>query len=277
MAELFHYPTVRQQARLIRTFLTDNVTLTPGVIPLQPHGTGNSIFWVHYLNGNLAEMIGTHRPFLSLALTSEDIAALGQAPTLEKIAQRHVQKILASQPHGPYIVGGLCASGILAFEIATQLKSSGHEVSLLVLLDARNPSYLERRGSLLLKLRRAEYAMERIFRTGLRKSAEDYRKRLFKRISIWANRSYAKTELGAAQEMIEAAALTYRPGKYQGKVLLLMASDRPPQVDYLDGWRSVIAGDFNFQYVDGHHSELIRIPHVRGVAEAINSHLLPIG
>jgi thioesterase domain-containing protein len=118
--------------------------------------------------------------------------------------------------------------------------------------------------------------MERIVRTGLRKSIGDYRKRLFKRISIWANRSYAKTELGAAQEMIEAAALTYRPRKYQGKVLLLLASDRPPQVDYLDGWRSVIAGDFHFQYVDGHHSELIRIPHVRGVAEAINSHLLPI-
>jgi amino acid adenylation domain-containing protein len=276
MAELFHNPTVRQQAKLIRTFIRDNLTLTPGVIPLQPQGTGNSIFWVHYLNGNLAEMIGTHRPFLSLTLTSEDIAALGRTPTLENIAQRHVQKILASQPHGPYIVGGLCASGILAFEIATQLKSSGQEVSLLVLLDARNPSHLERGGSLLLKLRRTEYALERIFRTGLRKSAGDFRKRLFKRISIWANRTYAKTELGAAQEMIEAAALTYRPGKYQGKVLLLLASDRPPQVDYLDGWRSVIAGEFHFRYVDGHHSELIRIPHVRGVAEAINSHLLPI-
>jgi thioesterase domain-containing protein len=221
-------------------------------------------------------MIGTDRPFLSLALTSEDLVALGQTPTLENIAQRHVQKILASQSQGPYIVGGLCASGILAYEIATQLKSNGHEVSLLVLLDARNPSHLERGGSLLLKLRRAEYAIERIFRTGLRKSAVDYRKRLFKRISIWAHRSYAKTELGAAQEMIEAAALTYRPGKYQGKVLLLLASDRPPQVDYLDGWRSIIAGDFHFQYVDGHHSELIRIPHVRGVAEAINSHLLPV-
>jgi amino acid adenylation domain-containing protein len=276
IAELFHNPTVRQQARLVRRFVNDDVSLTPGVIPLQPHGAGNSIFWVHYLKGDLAEMIGTDRPFLSLALTSDDIAALGQTPTLENIAQRHVQKILASQPRGPYIVGGLCASGILAFEIATQLKANGHEVSLLVLLDARNPARLERKGSLLLKLRRAQYAMERIYRTGLRKSAGDFRKRLFKRLSILANRTYAKTELGAAQEMIEAAALTYQPHKYQGKALLLLASDRPPQVDYLDGWRSVIAGDFHFQYVDGHHTELIRIPHVRGVAEAINSHLLPV-
>jgi amino acid adenylation domain-containing protein len=275
VAELFHNPTVRQQARLVRRFVNNEVPLTPGVIPLQPYGTGNSIFWVHYLNGNLAEMIGTHRPFLSLALTSEDISALGNAPTLENIAERHVQKILASQPKGPYIVGGLCASGILAFEIASQLKSIGHEVSLLVLLDARNPSYLEREGSLLLKIRRAQYRIERIFRTGLLKSAVDFRKRLFKRLSIMANRTYAKTELGAAQEIIEAAAITYRPEKYQGKVLLLLASDRPPQVDYLDGWRSVIAGDFHCQYVDGHHSELIRIPHVRGVAEAINSQLTP--
>lgn len=275
MAELFHNPTVRQQAQLIQRFVRDRLHLTPGVIPLQPLGSGNSIFWVHYLRGNLAEMIGTHRPFLSLALTSEDIAALGRNPTLENIAQQHVQKILTSQPQGPYIIGGLCASGILAFEIAAQLTSAGHQVSLLVLLDARNPSHLEQRGSLLLKMRRAKYALERIRRAGWRKSAGDYRRRLFKRLSIWANRTYAKTELGAAQEMIEAAARTYRPRKYQGRVLLLLASDRPPQVDYLEGWRSVIAGDFHFQYVDGHHSELIRIPHVRGVAEAINAHLLP--
>ncbi|MFC5864174.1 amino acid adenylation domain-containing protein [Acidicapsa dinghuensis] len=277
LAELFHNPTVRQQARLLRRSVHENLSPIPGVIPLQSQGTGNSIFWVHYLNGNLAEMIGTHRPFLSLALTSEDIAALGPTPTLESIAQRHVLKILASQTQGPYIIGGLCASGILAFEIATQLKSSGHEVSLLVLLDARNPSYLERRRSLLLMMRRAQYSVQRVIRTGLRKNVVDFRKRLFKRLSIMAHRTYAKTELGAAQEMIEAAALTYRPAKYQGKVLLLMASDRPPQVDYLDGWRSVIAGDFHFQYVDGHHSELIRIPHVRGVAEAINSHLQTAG
>lgn len=277
LAELFHNPTVRQQARLLRRSVDDTLSLTPGVVPLQPHGTGNSIFWVHYLNGNLAEMIGTHHPFLSLALTSEDITALGRTPTLEGIAHRHVLKILASQAQGPYIVGGLCASGILAFEIATQLKSSGREVSLLILLDARNPSCLERRGSLLLKLQRAQYGLQRLIRTGLRQNAIDFRKRLFKRLSIMANRTYAKTELGAAQEMIEAAALTYRPTKYPGKVLLLLASDRPPQVDYLDGWQSVITGDFHFQYVDGHHSELIRTPHVRGVAEAINSHLQPAG
>ena len=40
--------------------------------------------------------------------------------------------------------------------------------------------------------------------------------------------------------MIEAAALAYQPEKYEGKVLLLLASDRPPHVNFLPGWQAVV-------------------------------------
>ena len=55
--------------------------------------------------------------------------------TLEQVAQLAVTTITASVPHGPYLLGGWCKSGILALEIAHQLGKAGHHVALLALFD----------------------------------------------------------------------------------------------------------------------------------------------
>jgi thioesterase domain-containing protein len=73
--------------------------------------------------------------------------------------------------------------------------------------------------------------------------------------------------------MIETAAFEYRPKQYQGKVLLLLASERPPHVNYLPGWQAVIPDNLHTQYVEGHHRNLITAPYVEGIADAIISHL----
>jgi thioesterase domain-containing protein len=80
--------------------------------------------------------------------------------------------------------------------------------------------------------------------------------------------------MSVAQEMIEAAASAYQPEKYDGKVLLLLASDRPPHVNFLPGWQSVVPRNLHTQYVHGHHSELTEAPNVQSVADAIVSHLM---
>ena len=39
------------------------------------------------------------------------------------------------QPRGPYSLGGYCFGGMVAFDMAQQLKKQKEEVALLVLLD----------------------------------------------------------------------------------------------------------------------------------------------
>ena len=177
--------------------------LPPGVLALQPNGTRNSIFWVHYLNVNLAKVIGDDQPFLFVALTAEDFASLGETPTLQSIAACLLRKILATQSKGPYIIGGFCLGGILAYEIASQLQAAGHEVSLLVLLDAPNLSYLESCDSLTRKLSYLRYLLKRAARLGLRMSLVYLREHLLKRFARTVETKSARTEMTVAQEMIE--------------------------------------------------------------------------
>jgi thioesterase domain-containing protein/acyl carrier protein len=274
IAELFHSPTVRQQGQLARRLVKDERVLPPGVLALHPYGTRNSIFWVHYVNGSLAKAMGDDQPFLVVTLTAEDVASLGEAPTLQSIAACHLRKILATQFKGPYIIGGQCLGGILAYEIASQLQAAGHEVSVLVLLDAPNLSYLESHDSLTNKLSYLGYLLKKATRLGLRISLGKLRMRLLHRFPRTVRTKSRSTELQVAQDMIEAAARAYQPEKYEGKVLLILASDRPPHVNLLPGWQAVVPLSLHTHYVDGHHAELLHKDNVQSVAGAILSHLI---
>jgi amino acid adenylation domain-containing protein len=271
--ELFHSPTIRQQAELMQEIVQPKPALPPGVLALQPRGTRKSIFWVHTLSRNLAEAIGDDQPFFSLGLTTGDITSLGSTPKLQDIAACHLTRILKTESQGPYIIGGHCANGVLAFEIASQLRALGHVVSRLILLDAQNPSYVCPRRSLSGELNHICYAVKRAARIGLRLSRVSLQWRFKRLVRRMTKVGIAGTELRAAQEMVEDAVSNYQPERYEGNVLLILASDRAPEVDLLRGWQAVVPDNLHSHYVDGHHTEILRAPYVRSVGNAIASHL----
>jgi thioesterase domain-containing protein/aryl carrier-like protein len=273
VAELFHRPTVRQQAELAQRSAKDKANLPPGVMTLQPGRNRKGIFWIHYLRVDLAKELGDEQPFYSVVLTQEDCALLGETPTPQSVATCLMRKILATQSKGPYSLGGFCLGGILAYEIACQLRAAGHEVALLVLLDAPNPAYLQKCDSLARKLGYLGYLLKKAQRLGVRGSFvnlfEHFRKR-------WARRfgpRPARTEMRVAQEMCEMAMANHQPGKYDGAVLLLLAAERPPHKNYLLGWQEVVTGDLRIQHLNAHHDNLLKSKSLRSVAEAITSHL----
>ena len=274
ISQLFQNPTVRRQAELTLRIVRPEPVLPAGVLSLQPNGTRPSIFWVHYLNVNLAKEFGDDQPVFLITLVAADFASLGEKPTLQNIAMCLLNKILATQSEGPYNIGGLCIGSILAYEIASQLRAAGHEVSLLVLLDAPSPSYLESYNSLTAKLSRPRYLLERNARLGLRQSLFNLRKRLTKYFAGSVRAKFAWTEISDAQDLIESAALAYRPERYEGKVLLLLASERTPHVNFLPGWQAVVPHNLHTRYMNGYHRELMTAQNVRNIADVINSHLI---
>ncbi|HEX5461232.1 MAG TPA: amino acid adenylation domain-containing protein [Steroidobacteraceae bacterium] len=48
----------------------------------------------------------------------------------------YIAKLRSVQPRGPYFLGGLCAGGVIAFEMALQLQAQGEQVALVALIDA---------------------------------------------------------------------------------------------------------------------------------------------
>jgi amino acid adenylation domain-containing protein len=267
--ELFHNPTIRQQAEITQRLANGGPTLPPGVLALQPHGTRNVIFWVHHLNVKLAKAMGEDQPFLVVSLTADDIAALGEAPALQSIAACQVRKILATQSNGPYLIGGQCVSGVLAYEIASQLRAAGHEVSLVVLLDTPSPSYWQRRDTLARKLTYCRYLVRRTWQCGLRKSWAYIYEQAFNQLASMLGTKSARTEMRVAQETMEAASRPYQPKRYDGDVLLVWATDHPPHRNLLPGWQAVVPHSLHIQQVKAHHRDLLDPHNVRNIADAI--------
>jgi thioesterase domain-containing protein/acyl carrier protein len=54
-------------------------------------------------------------------------------------ARRNVAAMQAVQPDGPYLIGGYSYGGLVAFEMACQLRAAGEEVARLVILDTNAP------------------------------------------------------------------------------------------------------------------------------------------
>jgi amino acid adenylation domain-containing protein len=271
--ELVKNPTVRLQSELLLRNAKSKPTLPPGVLALQPDGNRSSIFWLHYLHADLGKVIGDEQPLLYVALTSEDLTTLGKTPSLEIIATCLMRKILTTQSKGPYTIGGHCLGGILAYEIASQLRDAGHEVSLVVLVDSPNPSYVESIRSVNVLVNYLGYVVQRAARLGLRKSLDYLSEHVWKYSTRILRVKSTATELEIIQRKIKVAALKYHPRRYDGKVLLLIASERPPHVNRMREWQVVVPRHLYAQYVDAHHRDLLKAENVETIAGAIVSQL----
>jgi len=273
-AELIQSPTLRQQAELLHGYTGYARQLPPGVLALRSHGTRKAIFWVHYLSVDLARAMGDDQPFFNVRLTTEDLESFGKAPSLEQIAACLARKILATQSTGPYTIGGYCLGGMLAYEIACQLQATGQEVSHLLMLDTPSPFYFESPRSLAPTLTHPLYLLKRAKKLGPRTTLAKLRESLFRHLNRALRPHSPKTEIELAQEMIEAAVPAYRPGKYSGKTILLLASDHAPNINFLPGWKELLHDNLHAEYLTGHHSELTRKPTALSVANVMVSHLM---
>ena len=115
------------------------------LVPMRETGSKLPFFCVHGAGGNimifqdLCKNLGENQPLYGLQAQGLD----GEATPLtsvEAMATQYLSEIYQIQAHGPYIFGGMCLGGLIAYEMAQQAQAAGEEVALVVLLDARNPS-----------------------------------------------------------------------------------------------------------------------------------------
>ncbi|AUH34290.1 type I polyketide synthase [Paracoccus tegillarcae] len=175
ISALFEAPNVAKLAALIeaRVGPRAGTPVTAGVDGAAPAQTGPSrryivdmggreggtpFFIVAGMFGNvmnlhqLAQRVGQDRRFFGLqarGLFGED----KPHESFAEAARDYLAELRQVQPEGPYLLGGFSGGGLIALEMARQLREVGEEVAMLVMLDTPLPmrAALSRRDKVLIR------------------------------------------------------------------------------------------------------------------------------
>ena len=91
-----------------------------------------------FYSRELARRMGPEQPFYLLEPYKFD--GLAVPPSFEEMAVAHLETLRRVQPEGPYLLGGWCNGGLMAYEMARQLREQGQTVELLVMMDPDAPA-----------------------------------------------------------------------------------------------------------------------------------------
>jgi acyl-coenzyme A synthetase/AMP-(fatty) acid ligase/thioesterase domain-containing protein/acyl carrier protein len=283
-------PTVRQLAQLLceRGW---NPSAMP-LVGLQLRGQMPPLFCVPGAGSDaislrhLANRLGTDQPFFGFQAQGLD----GCAPFLrnvEDIAARYVESLLAHHPQGSFYLCGASFGGVVAFEMARQLRNQGRVPLLLSLLDSRVGRYPIVRRELSLKFRLKLFLRkwlpegreeEPLSKTLLRKGIEKWWAARMARLDLRWNfrklpRPY-KMRFVYLRQSCGLARRKYRPQPATGTIHLFRSVEQPPadlfEVDPFLGW-SGLAEKIETYDMPCKHGQLIAEPHVAVLAEKLSA------
>src|SRR5690606_26079362 len=136
LASLLSHSTIKKLA----SYLDEKTINWDSLVALKPTGTKTPLFIVHgadhniLIFKNLADHLDNNQPVYALQAKglSGDVEPLD---SVEDMAAHYISEILTVHPNGPYMLGGFSFGGIVAFEMAKQLKQQGKKVKLVALFD----------------------------------------------------------------------------------------------------------------------------------------------
>jgi len=213
--------------------------------------------------------------------------------SIEELAARYLEEVLAAQPGGDYFLAGSCTGGLVAYELACRLAAMNKRVKLLALFDCYNGAWAARSITknlvydLRLLLRRVVYNTEKLRKAGLKGAAAYIRPRVeaFRRIAREhkEERAYAAAaergvplppELCDSRLAVRYAGARYLPPHWPGNLVLFRVEE--PRVEAYDfpdmGWRGY-ADSVEICSLPGSHTAMLAEPNVELVARHLMPHL----
>lgn len=149
MRQIFEMPSVASMAAWMES-IVPGVTagsreneLPDGVIRLKAGDRDTPLFLLHPIGGavfcyaQMVRSLASDHAVYGLQMLPEYID--GHPPGLAQLARSHVDCMRTVQPAGPYRLGGWSLGGLLAWEMARQLKDLGETVQQLIMIDTYPP------------------------------------------------------------------------------------------------------------------------------------------
>ncbi len=273
VTELWRSPTVANLASLVEGKSTSRPSL---LFPANPAGSLPPLYCV--LPGyfpeveDLSRYLGSDQPVYALIPDPRpDGAQHGKSP--EEIVGECVNVIRGVQPHGPYYLLGRSIGGIVAVEIALQLRAVGEPVAFVGMIDTpypANPSHasLPKPFLLIEKLAVELIALPR----------ERWRSHLLN-LPFRALRRRARLLKGPSDKILAAVAMntglkgifTRPPARYDGRITLFAAEESEHR-GFLDRrlyWGKAAAEGLELYLLPGTHNLMSQEPLLGGFAETL--------
>lgn len=136
---LFQAPTIEQLAKELRSKNTP--AAYPTLVEIQPRGLKTPFFCVHGGAGStlflhrLSREMDADQPFYGFEPEGMDGRRF-ERKTVKQMAQHYIAEMRKVQPRGPYFIGGYCFGGLVAFEMAQQLRYQGEHPALVAMFSA---------------------------------------------------------------------------------------------------------------------------------------------
>ena len=211
------------------------------------------LFCLHglFLYRDLANSLNHNIKIYGVYLEEESEAQLNKnhqdVLNIETLALRYMELILCVRPQGPYRLVGFSRGGIIALKVAELLRSAGHEVDFVALLDTNSPMSTLR---------------------GLVATLKGIGRALIGR----GNKKFGTRDVTNAHYRQAYRVFSKKP--HEGNVLLFRAekSDFGQRRDDL-GWSRFVKGNLAVQQVPGDHLSMLAHPNTDTLAKAMSNYV----
>jgi thioesterase domain-containing protein/acyl carrier protein len=285
LSAIFEARTILRLAELIRQEglkAPSSSRSSRSLVPIQPMGTRNPIYVISGLGGNvikfypLASHLGEDQPIFGLLPRGLD----GKEPyftRVEDMATYYADALQRVRPEGPYRLIGYSFGGLVAFEVARQIRARGGEISFLGLLDTSEPLYMETfQRTLPARERYRAYwdHLEQFSSVG--HAGGRLKSLLMRKLSSAMYRLFGTFDRGVPRELARLehinalAARRYRPSFYPGTLTLFRSAERQISEgnDETLGWEGRV-GRLDVIHIQSNHFNILKEPTVSVLAEKL--------
>jgi thioesterase domain-containing protein/acyl carrier protein len=243
----------------------------PTLVKIQTDGAKAPLICVSMPNVNalgyrtLARHLGSEQPVFGLqAQYPEDLEGEHSQAAVDTIATEYLEALRAVQPNGPYQFIGLCRGAHIAFEMARRLEREGQKIAFLGVIDTwvmeNTYNYFWQ-----IEYHARRFAWRALL--GLRNKLNLVKKKASNNVK----------ENGDALQPKQKPFKVYFPGpdyvptSYSGRIVVLRARRQPRNRirDLNLGWGKLAKGGVDVHFIPGDHGNVLKEPHVQGLAAAL--------
>ena len=268
VSALMKSPTIARLGMLISRNQS-NPESQDTIVSIKEEGSQPPMFFLHTPSGHVLSYYklaaGLPADYPVYGLQIDGLGSNGKPYySLKDMARYYAGEIRKFKPYGPYYLGGYCFGGLVAYEVARELKSQGQEVDMVFLIGSRFP--LNNFPKIII----GENETVPIIEKTLKSKGFFLKKRLLKfawlkvfqlyRSKNWVLPKRIKDYKLIHHEMIA----NHHPQSYDGDVILIQPDSKSHKehIRTLNSWKKLVTGKVHDYRVAGDQAELLKAPAV---------------
>lgn len=281
---LLEAPTIEELARLIDSNSEDS-SETGKASSVVSLNTSNSLtpplFLIHPGGGevllyrNLAQRLQSITSVYGIKPLSRNGYPMMQTQ-IPQMAAYYIEQIRSIQPEGPYLLGGFCSGGAIAFEMALQLQQQGFSVPLVALMNTVNTKEKQKQEQA-----QPGWSRLRAWRQNLKIRLKDL---LYKYYLATSEQAPKFIRRQSVYSICSVAAETYIPTRqFKGKLLLFKSKEvmfnlshpwsSTATFDPLLGWGEWATFGVKVYENEGDFVGMLQEPLVKDMSEHLKVHI----